>query len=215
MVVQLYDITPSEIIETFELIAADIRAKPDRKKKSVVTMSMWLGKSIMGFEEQTLLKYAIQTLFRLDVPVVVCAGNDALIPGREEVDTSPAVFADDKFPLIVVGSTDHGGALSSFSQRGPHVTLHAPGRDSTCLLSYSSKPFTFDGTSFATPIIAGQIANLLSNPPPELDTTVDGAVVKNVWDYLRSDYGSWERFPGIRVIWNVVTEKDNSKSLSS
>lgn len=42
--------------------------------------------------------------------------------------------------------------------------------------------------------------------------TSDGSLVKNLKAYLQSDKGSWERVPGIRVLWNGVTEEThNSK----
>lgn len=61
-------------------------------------------------------------------------------------------------------------------------------------------------------MVAGEIANLLSYETVPFDTS-DGNLVRNLIAYLQSDEGSWERFPGIRVLWNGVEEGDNPKEL--
>jgi hypothetical protein len=78
------------------------------------------------------LKDAIQSLFDLDVPVVVSAGNHGREGGRRNVDTYPASLEGPDFPLIVVGGTNSKGELRDWSQTGPHVTLHAQGEEITC-----------------------------------------------------------------------------------
>ncbi|KAM0436247.1 hypothetical protein ACHAQK_007821 [Fusarium lateritium] len=62
------------------------------------------------------------------------------------------------------------------------------------------------------PLVAGEIANLLSYETLPFDTS-DGNLVRNLIAYLQSDKGSWERFPGIRVLWNGVEESNNPKEL--
>lgn len=65
-------------------------------------------------------------------------------------------------------------------------------------------------TYSATPLVAGEIANLLSYETVPFDTS-DGNLVRNLKAYLQSDKGGWERVPGIRVIWNGVTEENIAK----
>jgi hypothetical protein len=77
------------------------------------------------------------------------------------------------------------------------------------MLSSGNSPATNKGgTSFATTIVAGEAADLLSYEIVPFDTS-DGNLVKNLRDYLQTNAASWARTPNIRVIWNGVTEKDN------
>ncbi|RBA20688.1 alkaline serine protease Alp1 [Fusarium proliferatum] len=64
--------------------------------------------------------------------------------------------------------------------------------------------------STAAPQVAGEIANLLSYEKVPFDTS-DGNLVKNFKTHLQSDAASWERYPGIRVLWNGVREENNPR----
>lgn len=210
VIVQIIDVNVEELIIAMRLIIQDITGRPERKKKSVVSMSLYLDPGADGNAEHLFYEF-IKKLLDMDVPMVVCSGNFAQNPQRLDVDTYPALFAEPKYPLIVVGSTDHGGARSSFSQGGPCVTLHAGGNKITCMLKRGDDPATDRwGTSFAAPIVAGEVANLLSYDTVPFDTS-DGNLAKSVRDYLQTDAASWARTPDIRMIWNGVTEKDNPK----
>jgi hypothetical protein len=89
----------------------------------------------------------------MDVPVVVASGNYA--PLRPIV-----VFASENYSLIVVGSVEGVGNKAADSQGGPLVTVHAVGVSATCLMN--SGPVARSGTSLSAPLVAGEIANLLS-----------------------------------------------------
>lgn len=211
VVVRLYLIDTDEFKEALDLIIHDLDEHPERRKKSVVTMSLSIGQD---WDEETRddVRELLNQLFDRDVPFVCISGNtDPAENDSEEVNEYPALLEGPDFPLIVVGSVNSEGALSDFSQRGPHVTLHAVGEDILCLPKDSQTPMRDDGTSFAGPLVAGEIANLLSYETVPFDTS-DGSLVKNLKAYLQSDKGSWERVPGIRVLWNGVTEEThNSK----
>lgn len=64
----------------------------------------------------------------------------------------------------------------------------------------------------AAPLVAGEIANLLSYDTVPFDTS-DGKLVRSVRDYLvNSPAAGWPRKPtDVRVLWNGVTEADNPK----
>ncbi|KAF5549796.1 subtilisin [Fusarium mexicanum] len=182
----------------------------ERRKKSVVTMSLTLGRD---WDEDDNLKdftKLFQYLFDMDVPLVCISGNFEEGFEEPDVDEYPPLMEGPDLPLIVVGSVDSAGKLSEFSKGGPHVTLHAVGDSIECLPRDSKDPVERAGTSYAAPQVAGEIANLLSYEKVPLDTS-DGNLVKNLKAYLQSDAASWERYPGIRVLWNGVREENNQK----
>lgn len=120
----------------FEKAGEDVLEK-GRSKKSIVILA-WskVDKFIRPADRRATIK-AIRELFDQGVPVVVLAGNDAEERDasgnlRLEVDTFPGSLSADDFPLIVVGSTDQNGAISSFSQRGDKVTSYTRGEDIEC-----------------------------------------------------------------------------------
>ncbi|KAK9420104.1 putative Peptidase S8/S53 domain-containing protein [Seiridium unicorne] len=202
----------SELLDAINEVANDIYHKPDRKKKSVVTISLSSGIPAGTLNERKLKGY-LKDLFDFDVPVVVASGNDAEEEGRSDVDEIPAIWAEDEFPLIVVGSVNAAGARSTFSQGGTHLTVHAPGEDTTCLYKAGNTLKTGSGTSFATPLTAGQIANLLSYDDPPFDMS-DGKVVANVRNYVASDQFGWVR-DKVLAVWNGVDEAHNPPVVSS
>jgi hypothetical protein len=81
-------------------------------------MSLWLEPGWSDPNAEDLLHDLIKRLMDMDIPMFVVAGNFATDPQRTDVDTYPALFSAPDYPWVVVGSTDHGGARSSFSQRG-------------------------------------------------------------------------------------------------
>jgi len=134
----------------------------------------------------------------------------------------PALFEGPDFPIVVAGATTFGGQLTAFSQDGPHVFLYAPGERITCLGGNSKTLLTDkEGTSFATTITSGEVANLLSYDKVPFDTS-NGNLVKNLRDYLKTDAGSWPRYTkaddpknpnakDYRLVWNGVTKEHNPK----
>ena len=159
----------SEMVECLELVAKDIRLLSRRQKRSVVTMSMAVRFPFdPNSQIQRRLKARIQDLFDLDVPVIVSSGNDGV--NTPEINSVPAVFADNNFPLIVVGSTNTAGIESSFSQRGPGLTTRAIGEDITCMPKDGSTPRTNDkGTSYCEKsLIVSLSPHLLTTSQPLL-----------------------------------------------
>ena len=144
----------SEQIDVWNQIWSDINSKPERKKKSIVTYSMYSQNKPQdpnnlskGRQQQ---KAQMKKLMDHDVPIVGIAGNDAQQSGRANVDTAPGVYVGPDFPLILVGATDNAGKKAPFSQSGNLVTLLAPKVQVPCL-DYKedfTKPVLEDGTSF-------------------------------------------------------------------
>lgn len=144
----------SEQVDVWNQIWSDISSKPERKKKSIVTYSMYSQNKPQdpnnlskGRQQQ---KAQMKKLMDHDVPIVGIAGNDAQQSGRANVDTAPGVYVGPNFPLILVGATDNAGKKAPFSQSGNLVTLLAPGVKVPCLdyKEDSTKPVLEDGTSF-------------------------------------------------------------------
>jgi hypothetical protein len=154
VIVAVGEITTDEMTEAFEAIAQDLKDHPERRKRSVVTMSM-SGPPLDPSIDYHLFHAAIKSVMDSDVPVVVSAGNWGKDPNHKFIDTVPAIFArqDRNYPLIVVGSVDKTGHPSDFSQLGE--TISAVGEDTTCLTESDTTPKTgLDGTSFCkfTPV---------------------------------------------------------------
>ena len=138
--------TMSELVAAFQEIATDLKAHPDRQGFSVASLS--LTSDGPGGRQAALLSRAITEVMRMEVPVVVSAGNYAEEPGRPLIDTFPAVLASRDFPLIVVGSCGRNGERSAFSQIGDELTIYAVGEDITCFEGQDAPTTDIDGTSY-------------------------------------------------------------------
>ncbi|MEM9035713.1 MAG: S8 family serine peptidase [Actinomycetota bacterium] len=127
-----------------------IRCATDRGA-SVINMS-FAGAATPALEEA--LAYA----FDRGVVLVAAAGN-----AGTDAETYPAAYPQ----VIGVGSTDLADATSSFSSRGPWVSIAAPGEAliSTGAASDSDYDINIQGTSFSSPLVAAAAALLRAAEP--------------------------------------------------
>lgn len=100
------------------------------------------------------LEVAIGSAAGAGIIVIAAAGNDS-----SAVDY-PAAFDN----TIAVSATDQADELANFSSRGPQVDVAAPGV--SIYSTYKNGEYrTFNGTSMATPHVAGVIALMVENEP--------------------------------------------------
>ena len=107
--------------------------------------------SLGGDTSDELERDAVAYAQRRDVLVVAAAGNDG-----SSIKQFPAALAG----VLSVGATTASGTRrASFSSFGPWVDVGAPGED-IVVATPGGGYGTADGTSFATPLVVGQVALL-------------------------------------------------------
>ena len=135
-----------------------IPQNPSRDRVRVINLSLG-GEGVCPRQYQTAINYAISR----GIVVVVAAGN----AGADASTTAPANCNG----VITVGASNSAGEKAFFSNDGPLVDIAAPGEGikSTMnagltgvgLPTYALK----NGTSMATPYVAGIVALMLSKEP--------------------------------------------------
>ncbi len=145
-----------DMIDALEWVAAHKPAGP-----AVVNMSL-------GFEvtsaTSTIAAYvdgAVNAVVKAGIPVVVAAGNSG------EDGLSACSYSPARVPAaITVGASDDTDTRASFSNLGGCVDLYAPGVDVlSSWVSSNTAAGYLDGTSMASPHVAGAIARLQQDDP--------------------------------------------------
>ena len=113
----------------------------------VVIMSLGSSSNVQSFAD------AVVAAKAAGLTMVAAAGNSG------GAVSYPAAYPE----VIAVSATDSNNAIASFSSRGPAVDLSAPGV--SIYSTYKGKTYkTLNGTSMASPHVAGAVALLLSVP---------------------------------------------------
>jgi hypothetical protein len=118
----------------------------------------------------------IQRMTAANVAVLVAAGNTGAQPVSSLLTQSPMVSGGGASPMIVVGATDANGNRAPFSEYrdgGNNIVallaigtnVQIPYWSQTPAYSLGTAYTNGDGTSLATPMIAGILGNLMSRDP--------------------------------------------------
>ena len=144
-------------------------------KPCLVNMSLGGGRSES-------LNRGIRQLTSNNIHVIVAAGNE----NQDACNTSPA--SEDT--AMTVGATTRANKLAGFSNWGKCVDILAPGTEILSTVP-GDKTAVLQGTSMASPAVAGVYALLLSENPTFTPHTMKGVMAKtctkNAIQDLRSD----------------------------
>jgi subtilisin family serine protease len=156
------------------IIAAIDWVRYYHQKPAVVNMSLG-GGAMQSVDD------AVQNLVNAGVTVAVAAGNWS----DNACYYSPARAS----AALTVGATNSGDAQAWFSNWGGCVDLYAPGEQVTSAWLYGGTN-TIDGTSMATPHVAGAAALFLQGNPTASPATVANHILTSASQYKLYSLGA-------------------------
>lgn len=128
------------------------------KKPAVVNMSL-------GGEANASLDSAVENLFNNGYVMVVAAGNS----NTDACSSSPARVSK----AITVAATDSTDTWASYSNYGSCVDIFAPGSQiNSSWIGSNTATKVLNGTSMATPHVAGVVAEMLQSTPTATPQTI-------------------------------------------
>lgn len=142
-----------------------------------------LSRSIL-IEEAAMWDEVFEIARNENVFIVQAAGNDGVLASIDPMKRSKN--------CVIVGALNRKGKVSSFSNHGKGVTVYAPGEDIYNATNYGNFDM-MDGSSMASPIVAGCIA-LLMSVLPELELKDFKLLLSNL-DLNRND----SNIPSLRI----------------
>lgn len=128
------------------------------KKPAVVNMSL-------GGDASTSLDSAVENLFNNGYIMVVAAGNS----NTDACNASPARVSK----ALTVAATDSTDTRASYSNYGSCVDIFAPGSQiNSSWIGSNTATKVLNGTSMATPHVAGVVAEMLQSTPTATPQTI-------------------------------------------
>lgn len=128
------------------------------KKPAVVNMSL-------GGDASTSLDSAVENLFNNGYVMVVAAGNS----NTDACSASPARVSK----ALTVAATDSSDTRASYSNYGSCVDIFAPGSQiNSSWIGSNTATKVLNGTSMATPHVAGVVAEMLQSTPTATPQTI-------------------------------------------
>jgi subtilisin family serine protease len=128
------------------------------KKPAVVNMSL-------GGDVSTSLDSAVENLFNNGYVMVVAAGNS----NTDACSASPARVSK----ALTVAATDSTDTRASYSNYGSCVDIFAPGSQiNSSWIGSNTATKVLNGTSMATPHVAGVVAEMLQSTPTATPQTI-------------------------------------------
>lgn len=128
------------------------------KKPAVVNMSL-------GGDASTSLDSAVENLFNNGYVMVVAAGNS----NTDACSASPARVNK----ALTVAATDNTDTRASYSNYGSCVDIFAPGSQiNSSWIGSNTATKVLNGTSMATPHVAGVVAEMLQSTPTATPETI-------------------------------------------
>jgi len=128
------------------------------KKPAVVNMSL-------GGDASTSLDSAVENLFDNGYVMVVAAGNS----NTDACSASPARVSK----ALTVAATDNTDTRASYSNYGSCVDIFAPGSQiNSSWIGSNTATKVLNGTSMATPHVAGVVAEMLQSTPTAAPQTI-------------------------------------------
>lgn len=133
------------------------------KKPAVVNMSL-------GGDASTSLDSAVENLFDNGYVMVVAAGNS----NTDACSASPSRVSK----ALTVAATDNTDTRASYSNYGSCVDIFAPGSQiNSSWIGSNTATKVLNGTSMATPHVAGVVAEMLQSTPTATPQTISTNLV--------------------------------------
>lgn len=130
-----------------------------------------INMSLGGSSESYAFQQAIDKAYNSGILVVAAAGNDG----------APVEYPAKYNHAIAVSATDTSNNLASFSNRGPEIEVAAPGVN--VISTYKGNTYaSMDGTSMATPYVAGVLALYKQEYPSATPDEIRNMVHQNAID---------------------------------